>query len=213
MLKVKGWFDDVLDAIGEVGDAIAGTVKGVKDAVFATAEEAYAFVASGVAKTKDAVKKLIDDIIADAVKNHPEAVAAVQAVADYIQALADKIKAFFNSPFFLAIKKVYDCYQLAQTIPPALKSVFTKIYEKVKTVISAVAMGPVGLAIIADIIVALLCAWDKFVKAADHIIKAVGETDPVKSFEQWGRGIGGILKVIASAETIKGAAGVKRRFK
>jgi len=197
MLKIQGWFDDLIDTIADAFDSIGSTL-------FQSAEDAYNFVASGARMAKDAIKAATKRVVASAVANFPGPVAAFQAIADYIKSLVDRVKLFFQSDTWKTIKAVFDCLNAAVAFASEFKEAIMGVISKVKEIIVSVAtLSPLALAALADIILALLCNWDKFAKAVEWFTKASAETVPVKSYEFWGRGIGGIVNAIGTAPTIK----------
>jgi hypothetical protein len=195
MLKIKGWFD-------ELWDTISSAISTVGHAIFSGVEAAYHFVASGVSMAAKAIKKGVTAIVDWAAEKYAAAVASLQAIADYLTSLVNKIKSFFQGSLWTRIKNIIMCIKSAKALGSVIYEVVKSIVGKVKSIVKAVTMGPVGLAALADIILALLCSWADFAKAADFFVQASAETNKIKAYEYWGRGLGKILYIIGMARTL-----------
>jgi hypothetical protein len=199
MLKIMSWFDSVFDSIEDVfNDA--------KNAIFSSSDQAYQFVAGKVTMAKDKVKAAMNKMVQDAIAKFPQAVEVFQKIAEYIKALAEQVQKFFQSPLFKRIKELLDCVISLATFASNIKTTITNVITKVKDIVTATgSLPPLALAIIADLILALLCNWEKFAKAIGNFTTASAQTDKIKVFEYWGKGIGGLFEAIGSSETIKNA--------
>jgi hypothetical protein len=197
MLRIFGWFDSAINAITDAFEA-------GKNAVFSTADQAMGFVSGQVQIAKDAFKKATEQLIEHAIKNYPEAVAVFQKIAEYLKGLAEQIQKLLQLPLFKRLQEIYKCWTSLKDFKKKTKQTIDAVLLKVKTVVEATAMlPPAGLAVIADILLACLCNYEKFAKAIGHFTTASAQTDPLKIYEFWGKGIGWFLQTVGSSETIK----------
>jgi hypothetical protein len=193
MIKVRNWFTDLFDDIVNAVDSLGR-------AIFKGAAEAYRFIANGVQHAAEWIAEKVNKIL---IEGPREVLLFLQQARNHIIGFRDMIFAFFHGPLWAKIMQIYECVKNAQDFLGTIKEVVQNVVGKVTTIISSVALGPIGLLPIVDIFLALFCNWRKFVKAIDFFGAASEQTNPITKYEQWGKGIGGIINAIGTANTIK----------
>jgi hypothetical protein len=193
MIRIKNWFTDLVDNIVEALDSMGKKI-------FHGAQEAYRFIANGVVKTVEWIKDMVHTVI---MQGPHEVIIFFDQMKARIVKFRDMIFAFFHGPLWAKIMQIYECVKSAINFVSTIKEIIENVIFKVTTIISSVALGPIGLLPIADIILSLLCNWNKFAKAIDFFKAASDQTNPITKYEQWGKGVGGLIFAIGSSQTIK----------
>jgi len=191
-----------------------------KSSRFMTRSHMISSIAKTWMKSKSEVAAKID-LVPDWVKDW------FRSIADKLNEWYQKIKAFFESETWQNIMRIVNCILSAKTAGQNLIDVFNGIKGKYEVFTRAIKLtGFVVLIVLIDMLVGLICNWEKFKRAINYFIAAWNRSDSDKAMKwfYYGKATGTLINAIATAETVSetvndafnkatGKGRFKRRFK
>jgi phage-related protein len=206
--KVGNWFKGAANTIKNtavnVGNSIKnGVVKAanaVKDvavkvgnAIKATAENVYAKIKEAALSVADWAKKAWETV-----KNL--ATAFITKIKEFWSKAVSAIKNFFSMDTFNKIKNIMMCAFKLKGLATGLFSLVKGFINRVQQIAQIAAQN---YAMIAKIIIDLICNFSLFRQAIGYLIDSISEPDTTKKFSLIGKFIGSLIRALVTRRRIR----------
>ena len=220
--QLKTTLGKVKDALKTAATVLCGIRSGVKAIIGAIVgdkrRKRMMFMERRTHVSKaQALKNFFDDIVTAATKLGIAVVTGVKsawtsissAVQQVFMDLKDTFKSIYNtvkgwleSPTLQKLKTFVGCIGQVKTLISAPGSIIKGITTKITGATTALAGGPVGIALwVGDLLAALLCAWEKFNAVYGFIVTALDpKTTADDKWHYWGRAVGTFINAMATAD-------------